>query len=142
MRGSRFIVLKLSHITRTAVIALIGLIAIIALIIAVLPKRSPGSGASIYNPGTYTAHIILNNRPVSVSVTVDAHEITSIEMSDMEASLEIFYPLFRPTMEELSREIIQKQTTNVQTSAESMHTSRILLDAVNYALGQAANGET
>jgi len=139
MRGSRFIVLRMSHITRTAVIALAALIAVIALVIVVLPKNR--TRGAFYIPGTYASHIILHSKPVSVSVTVDEFAITAIEMSPMEESIEVFYPLFKPTMEELAREIIKKQTTNVQTTVDTMYTSRILLDAVNSALAKASSGD-
>ena len=137
MSKSRFVVLKLSHITRMAIIALIGLIILIALILIVLP-RNKHAGEAVYNPGSYTANIVLHNKPVSVIVTVDERKITSIELSQIEDNVAAFYPLFKPTLDDLSKEIIRKQTTNVTTNVETMYTSQILLDAVNSALGKAA----
>ena len=140
MGGSRFIVLRMSHIIRTAAIALIGLIIIIALVMVILPKggKKTATAQATYNPGTYSSQIILYNSPVDVLVTVDENAIQTISMSEMEENAELFYPLFKPTLETLANKIIEKQTTNVMTTTETMYTGMILLEAVNNALARAS----
>ena len=139
MVKSRFVVLQMKDIVRTGIFIAIGLILLIVLIWAIMP-RSGGSDADARNfiPGTYTSYIIIHNSPISVSVTVDEDSIVDITLSDMAESQEVFYPLFRPTMATLSQQVIDKQSTNIEAPMEAAMTSRILLDAIDNALLQAA----
>lgn len=141
MGGTRIVVLQLKQIIRMGIFVLVGLGLIIAFIWFLTPRDKSGSSA-LYIPGTYAAQIILHNKPVSVEVTVNETEITNVELKDMLEVQEVFYPLFKPTMESLSKEILQKQSTNVSTSADTAVTSQILLDAVNVALEQAHGSQT
>jgi uncharacterized protein with FMN-binding domain len=132
----------MKDIIRTGIFILIGVILLVALIWAVMPNRGPEGTAEMFEPGsfvpgTYTSYIILHNRPVSISVTVDDGAILDIAISDMAESLEVFYPLIRPTMAELSQKVIDTQSTNIETGIKTQYTSRILLDAINMALHQA-----
>jgi uncharacterized protein with FMN-binding domain len=68
---------------------------------------------------------------------VDDSAILDIAISEMDQSLEVFYPLIRPTMAELSQKVLTTQSTNIEASVETQYTSRILLDAINMALFQA-----
>jgi uncharacterized protein with FMN-binding domain len=139
--GTKFIVLQLKQIIRTGIFALIGIAAIIALILIVVPKghKEAAESASVaYKPGVYSARIILHNRPVSVNVTVNESEIVSVELAELSATQEVFYPLFKPTMETLSHEIVDKQTTAIIPPEDAEYTGRILLDAVDSALAKAA----
>lgn len=135
MVGTRFIVLRLKHMIRAGIFVLAGIIIIIALVLLILPKNK--KEATAYTPGTYTAQIILRNKPVSIYVTVGSKDIQAIYMSEMDDTQTLFYPLFKPTLESLAKEIISKQTTNVATTPENMYTGKILLDAVNSALSKA-----
>ena len=141
MLRTRFVVLQMKDIVRTGIFALIGLILLIVLIWAVLPDRPEGAAAHGGNfvPGTYTSYIILHNRPITVSVTVDEEKIVDITMSELGQVQEVFYPLIRPTMATLSERVIYSQSTNVQIPVEANMTGRILLDAIDAALMQALN---
>lgn len=140
---TRIVVLQMSQIIRTAIFVAIGLAIIITLIWLIMPNSnassegySPAHGA-VYTPGTYTAYIILHNQPISVSVSVSENEILAIELAEIGAIQEVFYPLFKPTMYNISRDVIRYQSTEIQTSAEIQFTTQILLDAINSALMQA-----
>jgi len=140
MGGTRIVVWKMKDLIKIGIIAVVGLAAIIALVIALTPSGGGSAGATgraVFVPGTYSAQIILHNEPVNINVTVSEREITAIEMTDMLPSQQIMYPLFKPTMETLSREIIRRQTTNVTVDSSAVVTSSILLNAVNVALEQA-----
>lgn len=136
MSGTKIMVFQLKELIKTGVFALIGLILIVVLIVFLLPNDKNGTAAG-YVPGTYAAQIILHSSPVDIEVTVSDKEITNIELKNMKAEQETFYPLFKPTLETLSEQIIRYQTTKIATKKESAVTSRILLDAVDAALQQA-----
>ena len=138
MVKSRFVVLQMKDIVRTGIFVVIGLVLLIVLIWAIMPRGAADAGARNFVPGTYTSYIIIHNRPIGVSVTVDDSKIIDIVLSDMAESQEVFYPLIRPTMAVLSQEVIDRQTTNIEGPAEAAVTSRILLDAINNALMQAS----
>jgi len=137
MGGTRIMVFQLKELIKTGIFALLGLVLIIALIIFLLPDKSKDAAAGGYVPGTYTAQIILHSKPVDIAVTVSDKEITNIQLMNMQAEQEVFYPLFKPTLDDLTKEIIRYQTTQIATSKDTAVTSQILLDAVNAALQQA-----
>ncbi|MCL2170392.1 MAG: hypothetical protein FWB74_10265 [Defluviitaleaceae bacterium] len=144
MAKSRFVVLRMKDIIRTGIFVLIGIILLVALIWAIMPRGADRGATAAetfgsFTPGTYTAYIILHNRPVAISVTVDEENILDIALSEMDTVVEVFYPLIRPTMAQLSTQVLRSQSTEVTAPLETMHTSRILLDAINFALEQAAN---
>jgi len=139
MVKTRIIVLQMKEIIRTAIFAVIGLALIIFLIWAIIPSGGDADARAEgpFVPGTYTSYIIIHNRPISVVVTVDETYIVGIELLNMAETQEVFYPLIRPTLEMLSRDIIRYQTTAIDPPLEVAVTSRILLEAVNNALAQA-----
>ena len=138
MVGTRFIVVKLKDVIRYGLIALAGLALVIALIIAILPKRGEPASGGQFNPGTYGVNIILNNKPVELTVRVNESEIEEIALAEMAEAHEVFYPLFRPTLEALSAEIIRTQSTDeLVMDMGNMYTSRVLIDAVDAALLKA-----
>jgi len=137
MVKTRFMVFQLKQIIRMGIFVLIGLVILIMLITFLTPRRNNQSTA-LFVPGTYTSQIILHNRPVLVEVTVTRDQIVSVELTNMLESQEVFYPLFRPTMDELSREIVRYQSTGAVTVADSAPvTGKILIDAVDAALAKA-----
>ena len=146
MVKSRFVVLRMKDIIRTGIFIVIGIVLLIALIWFIMPNRDTtqheGVGAfGSFVPGTYTSYIVLHNRPVTVSVTVDEDSILDISISELEEVVEVFYPLINPTMAHLSQQVIRTQSTSYEASVERLHTSRILLEAIDMALEQARNPE-
>ena len=135
MTGPKFMVFQMKHIIKLGLCVVAALILIFLLLWAFTPRNQGITW--LYEPGTYAAQIILNSRPVDVLVTVSRNEILSVELRNMSETQEVFYPLFQPTMNELSRQIIRYQSTRIATQPENAVTSRILLDAVNLALEQA-----
>lgn len=85
----------------------------------------------------YSSEIILHNNPIEVMVEVDESKILAIKIKDINKAQEVFYPLFKPTMEMLSREIIQYQSLNIPTINDYSVTGKILLSAVDNALQKA-----
>ena len=139
MVKSRFVVLRMKDIVRTGIFILVGVALLIALIWAIVPGRGGEQHGPMggFVPGTYTSYIILHNQPITVSVTVNEDEILDITISQLEETVAVFYPLIGPTMANLSHQVIYNQSTVVETPVEALHTSRILLDAINVALHQA-----
>jgi len=136
MSGARIFVLQLKDLIRTGIFVLVGLLLIVFLVWVMLPKKA-ASASEVYNPGTYTAQIVLHSKPVNVEVTVSTQEITGVTLTGMEEAQEVFYPLFKPTMSFLSQEVVRAQTTDITIDTESAMTGEILLKAIRAALAQA-----
>ena len=137
MGGTRIIVLQLREIIKTAVFVLIGLLVILLLVYLFIPRNKPEVRSDLYVPGTYTAEIILHNNPVDVGVTVSKDKILGITMTNLAETQEVFYPLFQPAMDDISKAIVESQSTDIVPSMDYPITGQIILDAVNAALAQA-----
>jgi uncharacterized protein with FMN-binding domain len=138
--GTKIFVLQLKDVIKTIVFAVLGLVLILLLIYLFVPRTSSAPQAPVgaaYMPGTYSAEIILHNAPVEISVTVSDQEILSVTMTNLAETQEVFYPLFQPVMETLSRDIVEYQTTKLEPSVDYPITSQILLDAAQTALDKA-----
>ncbi|MDR1914629.1 MAG: hypothetical protein LBQ68_09145 [Clostridiales bacterium] len=142
MAGTRIFVLQMKDIIKTAVFAILGLALILLLVYLFVPKKqvqegpAAGSGAT-YIPGTYSAEIYLNNSPIEVDVTVSDEEILMVELDGLDETQEAFFPLFEPVMDDISKEILEYQTTQLMPSTESPVTGQMILDAVETALDKA-----
>ena len=141
MAGTRIFVLQLKDVIKTTIFAVLGLVLILFLVYLFIPRGNDaepavGTGA-LYIPGTYSAQIMLNNSPVAVDVTVSVDEILMVNMTNLEETQAVFYPLVKPVMEKLAKEIVAYQTTDITPSSEYPITGKILLDAVDSALSKA-----
>ena len=62
-----------------------------------------------------------------VSVAVDSNNIKSISLENMTDSVETMYPLVEPAMNELVSKIVQNQSTdNISYANTSQYTSKVL----------------
>ncbi|MDR3239283.1 MAG: hypothetical protein LBT44_04270 [Clostridiales bacterium] len=138
MGGTKIVVLQLKDVIKTIVFAILGLAVLLLLIYLFVPRTEPEPASSaLYVPGVYTSQITLHNSPVDVSVVVSEEKILAVTMSSLAEAEEVFYPLVKPVMETLSKEIVEYQTTRLTPSADYPITGQILLDAVQIALNKA-----
>lgn len=132
--STKIVVLKMNRLIKVGALCLGGAALLVLLAFCLIPKESEQSA---YIPGTYTSNIILNNRAVSVSVTVTENEIADIELSGLDEVQAVFYPLFEPTMYDVANEVIELQSTDISMGAENSQTAAILLSAIDKALEKA-----
>ena len=141
MGGTKIIVLQLKQIIKSGLFTLLSLILLGILIFLFLPKNSNKKDieneSSIYVPGDYCSQIILHNKPVNIKVSVNKNQIVSIDMNDISETQEVFYPLFKPTMRTIAREIIRYQKVDIPTVDDYAVTGKILISAVDNALQKA-----
>ena len=92
-----------------------------------------------YTPGIYTSTVKLSDSVVEVQVTVDADHINSIELVNLDEAVETMYPLVTPALEELSAQILEKQSLEgITYSPENQYTSVILYNAIATAIEKAS----
>ena len=147
MGGTKIFVLQIRDLLKAAVFAVIGLVVLVLLVYLFMPRQNgqelpvptalAPQDTALFSPGTYTASIILNDRPLEVMVTVTEYEITSIEMSEMYESQRMLFPLFEPIMARVSDDILFYQSIDIVIYNDYPVTTGILQQAVAAALDQA-----
>lgn len=139
---TKIVVLRLKELVFTGVLAVLAILLIILLLTLFLPKDKE-DGASVdtisYIPGVYTSSVMLNDTAVDVQVIVDENNINSISLVNLDETVETMYPLVRPAMEELSKQIIDTQSLeNITYSQSNQYTSIVLLNAIENAIEKAS----
>lgn len=139
---TKIVVLKMKNLIFTSVmvgLAIVLLFLIFTLAIPKGPKTGKGSvDTASYVPGVYTSSISLNGAALDVMVTVDENNINDVSLVNLDESVETMYPLIGPTMDELSSQIIEMQSTSdVTYSQTSQYTSIVLMNAIEDALKKA-----
>jgi uncharacterized protein with FMN-binding domain len=95
---------------------------------------------TLYVPGVYTSSVMIDEKSLDVEVTVDSDHINSISLVDLDEETETMYPLVRPSLEELSEQILSSQSVeNITYSKNNQYTCKLLLDAVSDALEKASS---
>ena len=140
---TKIVVLRMKELIYTAIF--IGLV--LFLIMLFLFMFRPGKDettptadvtAASYNPGLYSASIVLGSQNVNVEVTVDAKHITSVALVPLSDSVAAMYPLMQPAMDTLAAQIVESQSLEgIEYPAGSQYTSMALMNAIETALSKA-----
>ncbi len=141
---TKIVVLQLKEIIYTGIFIILGILFVILLVIILKPKDSkkPNDEASLYVPGKYTTSLVFNDTAIDVEVSVDADSITSIRLNNLDEAVSVMYPLMEPALNELSSQIIEKQSIDdITYSDDNKYTSMVLLNAIASSLEQAKNNE-
>ena len=94
---------------------------------------------TMYVPGVYTSSVMIDGNPFDVQVSVDEDHINEITMVHLDETVETMYPLVRPTLDELAKQIISSQSlTDLTYSKNNQYTCRLLIGAVSEALEKAS----
>ncbi|WP_250278647.1 FMN-binding protein [[Clostridium] colinum] len=131
--STKIVVVKLRDVIKKALLTIVGIIILGVIIYFFIPKDN----STAYNPGTYSSEIILHSNPVSVEVTVSKNEILDINLVNMGETQEVFYPLFERSIDDISAQIIENQSTDIVSSVDTSMTTNILVKAIDQALEQA-----
>lgn len=140
---TKIVVLRMKELIYTAIFVALAVL-LIVLFLAMFrgskkDKDVPtGAEVSGYIPGVYTASLALSSQNLDVEVVVDATQIKSIRLVNLDEALAAMYPLMEPTLESLSQQILEKQSTEDITYAENTkYTAYVLLQAIQNALDKA-----
>lgn len=134
MSKTRFMVIKLKELIKTAIFAIIGAAIIIALIIMIVPKSSDAK----YKSGTYTSNISIGDETAAITLTFSDNEITDMAFVPTSDTFELFYPLAQTTADEIKAQIMSNQSTdNIELSYDSQMTGEIILNGANACIQRA-----
>ena len=142
MKGTRIMALHLGEIIKTLVFVVVG-IAIVLLLINLFAPRGSGERNEVqqevisYIPGAYHVSLELSTGTIEIEVVVSEDRIISIGFLDLPAEQQVFYPLFKPTMEKLQASILETQSLAVVVPEDRLITGQVLLSAIDVALTQA-----
>lgn len=139
---TKIVVLHMKELVITGILAVLGILLIVMLLVMFLPKNER-DGESVnttkYNPGVYTSAVQLNESTLDVQVVVDESNINSVSLVNLDETVETMYPLMKPAMEEIAKQIVDTQSLdNITYSDSNQYTSIVLLNAVKEALEKAA----
>ena len=135
MGANRFMVLKFRDIIKTALFAVIGAAIIAGVLYFILSGGSENN--QVYNPGTYSSDIVLDNGKVTVEVTVSKTKIKSVELKESTEEIPVFYPLFASAADNIGNYVVIEQELSYVPDAYSSVPSGLVLDAVERSLEQA-----
>ena len=140
---TRIVVLHLKELIYTGIFAVLGILFLLLLIIMFLPGKSQtpeggGEESDRFVPGKYTTSVILGNSSIDVEVVVDANNINSIRLVNLDEAVTTMYPLMEPAIENLASQILANQSTeNIVIPENQKYTSAALLQAIEDALAKA-----
>ncbi|MCI7323531.1 MAG: hypothetical protein MR508_09615 [Lachnospiraceae bacterium] len=138
---TKIVVLHMKKLIFAGIAALLGILLILLLFLTLRNRESSGgeSVPTLYVPGVYTSSVMIDQTAIDVQVAVDENHINSISLINLDESVETMYPLIKPTLEELSQQIITKQSVDdITYSKNNQYTSMLLLSAVTDALKKAS----
>ena len=135
MAKTKIVVIQMKELIYTAIFAGLGILLIVLLIIMFLPDKSnkekTGSTKQIYTPGVYTSQI-------NLEVAVDADQVKSVALVNLEESVTTMYPLVKPSLESIEKELIAgTKLEDVPLSDKSKYTESLLIEGIRTALNKA-----
>jgi uncharacterized protein with FMN-binding domain len=141
---TKIVVLHMKKLVFTGIITgLLILMMIFLFLLLHLRTKNTGENdtlTTMYVPGVYTSSVMIDESALDIEVTVDSDHINSISLVNLDEETETMYPLVRPSLEELSEQILSSQSVeNITYSKNNQYTCRLLLDAVNDALEKASS---
>jgi len=142
---TKIVVLRMKEVIYTGIFAVLGILLILLLIFMFVPKNKENNNTPTtvptmkYIAGVYSAPIVLSNNTLDVEVIVDENHINSIRLVNLSETMTAMYPLMQPSLDSLSEQIYEKQSTdNITYTENSKYTSMLLLNAVDSALDKAS----
>ena len=138
---TKIVVLHMKKLILAGIACGIGILILILLFIMLRAGSGESPGESVdtmYVPGVYTSSVLIDQNTFDVQVSVDENHINSIELINLDESMETMYPLLGPTLDELAEQIISAQSvSDITYSKNNQYTSMLLANAVNDALEKA-----
>lgn len=141
MSGTRIVVLQLRKLIYTAIFVGICVIALFFLIV-MLSSDKGGKGkesASVadegehqYEAGVYTKEIQIGDATVNLQLSLDEDNVKSVELVNLDESVETMYPLMQPTVEKISKQLAAgRSMEEIVISKESQYTEKIIVESVS-----------
>ena len=104
MAKTKIIVIQTKELIYTAIFAGLGILLILLLVFMFLPSKSSDDNkteqtGSTYAPGVYTSQVKLGESTLNLELVVDADQIKSVSLVNLDKSVTTMYPLVKPSLE-------------------------------------------
>lgn len=117
MRHTRFVVVKMRELLKTALFAVLGVIILVGLI--TFSAYGDGKSAGLYRDGTYEAELPLGQGTASVSVEIRDGRIADVTVTDDAETVSVMYPMVEDAAEEVAQQVVQNQSVENITVADT-----------------------
>lgn len=133
---TKIVVLHMKEIIYTLIFAIFALLIVGLLCSMFLFNKD--SSSTTYSNGVYSSDATLGDTTLTIEVSIEDSQISSIRISNLDESINALYPLLQPTIEDLAAQICLSQSTeNLNVSDSNAHTANLLLSAIDDALKKA-----
>ena len=144
MAKTKIVVLQVKKIVYTGIFIAIGVIILAVLLAMFLPKSSSkntnvsnmtDTPDKKYDAGIYTKEIEIGDSTVNLELALDENQVKSLELVNLEESVETMYPLMKPTVEKLSEELAAgTDIKKIELSEDAKYTEKMLVESVETML--------
>lgn len=141
--SKKIVVIQMKEIIYTAVFAALGILLIILLIFMFIPKNNSSKSSentddAKYVAGVYTSQITLNDTILNIETVVDENHINSVRLVNLDETVTTMYPLIKPTIEEISKQLCNDvDIDDIIISENSKYTQLMLIDEIKHTLDKA-----
>lgn len=145
MAKTKIVVIQMKELIYTAIFAGLGILLIVLLIIMFVPsggkKEKTGDVTeNKYAPGVYTSQIKLGDTTLNLEVAVDVDQIKSVSLINLEESVTTMYPLVKPSLESIEKQLIAGTALDdIPLSEKSRYTESLLIEGIRTALKKATS---
>lgn len=135
----KIVILQLKEIITALLIILAVILLLVVFLYIFLPKGDKDdSSTQAYNAGTYTSSVDVGASTLEIVVSVDSDYIKDISIKNMSESITTMYPLLQSSLDDISRQVIETQSTeNIYCNEDNLYTSTVILTGINSALEKA-----
>lgn len=141
-KKTKIVVLHMKELIYTGIFVFLGIVLILLLVFMFKPDKNDEQekepAVSEYVAGVYATSVMLNGSTFDVEVVVDKDRINSIQLKNISETVTTMYPLLEPSLENISQQIYESQSTeNISYDEEQKYTSLVLLQAIDESLAKA-----
>lgn len=155
MSRTRIVILQLKELVYTAIFVGLGILLLVLLFFMFWPDKKTDSASTTsqpvsapvesgptYKAGVYNQEISLGDSQINIQVALDTDRVKSVEITNLEESVETMYPLIKPAVKEISEQLVQGVSPEeVVLSDDSPYTSQMILESVSEIMTQASDTE-
>ena len=143
MAKTKIIVIQTKELNYTAIISGLGILLILQLVFMFLPSKSSDDNkteqtGSTYAPGVYTSQVKLGESTLNLELVVDADQIKSVSLVNLDKSVTTMYPLVKPSLETIEKQLVAGTSLDdIPLSEKSKYTETLLIEGIRTALDKA-----
>ena len=143
MAKTKIIVIQTKELIYTSIFAGLGILLILLLVFMFLPSKSSDDNkteqtGSTYAPGVYTSQVKLGESTLNLELVVDADQIKSVSLVNLDKSVTTMYPLVKPSLETIEKQLVAGTSLDdIPLSEKSKYTETLLIEGIRTALDKA-----